>query len=194
MRQPYRLARIGTVEYPNLAFAEWLAQRTGVVTQAPIQLLTADGLVDVTAHQRSAGAFSQFPNRLATQVMTRPSKHVESGASWRRVRKDDVALRDPALPDIVLAPFVGKPVSLGTSTPDADDANTGHYHHQAIHVARGSLLAFIVVSGNVERRQLESADQLQCGFQRWRRRAGVATTDGCGGEIARQENCGQRSP
>ncbi len=50
MCQAHRLAAVVEVEYPNLAFAEREAQRTGVVTQTPIQLLTANGLVNVAAH------------------------------------------------------------------------------------------------------------------------------------------------
>ncbi len=66
MSQSHWLAAVGEVEYPNLALAKRLAQRTGVVAQTPIQLLTADGLVDVTAHQCPLSTFSQLPHCLAT--------------------------------------------------------------------------------------------------------------------------------
>jgi hypothetical protein len=45
------------------------------------------------------------------------------------MRKDDVALGDSSSPDILIAPFIGKAMPLGTRTAYANDANTGNYLH-----------------------------------------------------------------
>jgi hypothetical protein len=109
------------------------------------------------------------------------------------MRKDDVALGDPASPGILVAPFVGKPMPLGARAANAGEAHTGHHLHSAIHVALGSLSASVMVTGNVERRQLEPANDLECRFERWQHLAAVRMIERSGCEIAHKENCGGRS-
>jgi hypothetical protein len=50
-----------------------------------------------------------------------------------------------------------------------------------------------MVTGNVERWQLESANHLQCSFQRWSCLAAVRTIERSGCKIAHKENCSQWS-